>query len=184
MSVDTSTGTIFHTRVRNSSSQLFWVGLALTLVGIAAIVFPVVSTLAAALFVGWIFLISGVLMLFGAFSVHGTGPFFGALLLSLLSIAAGAFLLFNPLAGAFGLTVFLAVLLLMQGAFEIVFAFEMRPHGGWVWMGISGLASVVLGLIISAGLPGTSLIALGIVLGFNFLSTGLGYLFVSRSMKA
>jgi len=175
--------TLFHTRVRSSSTQLFWVGLALVVLGIAAIAFPVLSTLAAALFVGWTFLISGVLFLVGAFSVHGTGPFFAALLTSLLSIAAGLFLVFNPFAGAYGLTVFLAVLFLVQGVFEIVFGFEMRPHPGWVWMLLSGAASVVLALVIAAGLPTISLIALGILLGINFLSTGLGYIFVSRSLR-
>jgi uncharacterized membrane protein HdeD (DUF308 family) len=177
------TDSLFHARVRSASSRLFWVGLALALLGLAAIAFPVLSTLAAALFVGWTFLIAGVLLLIGAFSVHGTGPFFAALLTSLLSIAAGVFLVFNPFAGAFGLTVFLAVLLLLQGGFEIVFGFEMRPHTGWTWMLISGIASVALGLIIAAGLPGISLIALGILLGINFLSTGLGYIFVSRSLR-
>jgi uncharacterized membrane protein HdeD (DUF308 family) len=180
---DPFAGSIFHTRLRASSTHLFWVGLALTILGIAAIVFPILSTLAAALFVGWVFLISGVLLLIGSFSIHGTGPFFGALLLGLFSIAAGTFLVFNPLEGAFGLTIFLAVIFLVQGAFELVFAFEMRPHHGWVWMLISGLASVFLGVVIAAGLPGTSLIALGIVMGINFLSSGIGYLFVSRSLQ-
>jgi uncharacterized membrane protein HdeD (DUF308 family) len=180
---DTFSNTLFHTRVRSSSTRLFWIGLALTLLGVVAIVFPMLATLAAALFTGWVFLISGVLLLLGAFSMHGTGPFFGALVTSLLSIAAGAFLVFNPFAGALGLTVFLAVIFLIEGAFEIGFAFEMRPHPGWSWMLISGLASVVLGLVIAAGLPGVSLIALGILLGINFLTTGLGYLFVSRSLK-
>jgi uncharacterized membrane protein HdeD (DUF308 family) len=177
------TDSLFHARVRASSSRLFWIGLALSVLGLAAIAFPIVSTLATALFVGWTFLIAGVLLLGGAFSVHGTGPFFAALLTSLLAIAAGLFLVFNPFAGAFGLTVFLAVLFLVQGGFEIAFGFEMRPHAGWTWMLISGLASVVLGLIIAAGLPGISVIALGILLGINFLSTGLGYIFVSRSLR-
>ena len=48
---------------------------------------------------------------------------------------------------------------------------------------ISGLASVVLSVVIAAGLPGTSLFALGLLLGINFLTSGLGYLFVSRAMQ-
>jgi len=177
------TDSVFHSRVRASSTRLFWVGLALTLVGIAAIVFPILSTLAATLLVGWVFLFAGAFMLVGAFSVHGTGPFFGALLISLLSIAAGLFLLFNPLAGAAALTIMIAILFLIQGVFELVFAFEMLPHPGWVWMLISGLASLILGVVIAGGWPGTSLFALGLLLGINFVTTGLGYLFVARAMK-
>jgi uncharacterized membrane protein HdeD (DUF308 family) len=177
------TDSVFHSRVRGSSTRLFWVGLALTLVGIAAILFPILSTLAATLVVGWVFLFAGAFMLVGAFSIHGTGPFFGALLISLLSIAAGLFLLFNPLAGAAALTIMIAILFIIQGVFELAFAFEMRPHPGWVWMAISGAASLVLGVVIAGGWPGTSLFALGLLLGINFVTTGLGYLFVARAMK-
>ncbi|MFL5237127.1 MAG: HdeD family acid-resistance protein [Rhizomicrobium sp.] len=174
-------GSVLHTRLRASSRELFWLGLGMTIVGIIAIGFPIVSTLATALFVGWMFLLAGVFLFVGSFTIHGTGPFFGAMLMALLMIAAGVFLLFHPLAGAMALTIVLGVLFLFQGAFELALAFEMRPHPGWVWMLLSGAASVILALVIAVGLPGISLIALGVLLGINFLSTGLGYIFASRA---
>jgi uncharacterized membrane protein HdeD (DUF308 family) len=174
-------GSVMHTRLRASSRQLFWLGLGMTVVGIIAIGFPIVSTLATALFVGWMFLLAGVFLFVGSFTIHGTGSFFGAMLMALLMIAAGVFLLFHPLAGAIALTIVLGVLFLVQGAFELALAFEMRPHQGWVWMLLSGIASVILALVIAVGLPGISLVALGILLGINFLSTGLGYIFASRA---
>lgn len=177
----TGGGGVLHTRLRASSRQLFWLGLAMTLVGIVAIVFPIVSTLAAALFVGWMFLLAGIFLFVGSFTIHGTGPFFGALLIALLMVAAGVFLLFHPVAGAIALTIIVGAIFLVQGAFEVTLAFEMRPHHGWIWMLLSGIASVVLALVIAVGLPGISLIALGILLGINFLSTGLGYVFASRA---
>ena len=98
---------LFHGRLRTSSNRLRWLGIAMVILGVAAILFPIFSTLVAALLVGWVFLISGIFLLVGSVSIHGTGPFFGALLLSLLSIAAGVFLLFNPLAGEIALTLLL-----------------------------------------------------------------------------
>ncbi len=148
--------------------------------GIAAIVFPMVSTLVATLFVGWVLLISGAVTFFAVFEIRGSGPFFGALLLALLSIAAGVFLIFNPLAGAIALTLMLGAILMFQGAFELFFAFEMRPLTGWLSMLISGLATVVLAILIAAGWPAIYMVTLGILLGVNFLSSGLGYLMVSR----
>jgi len=173
---------LFHARLRASSQRLFWLGLVMVVLGIAAIVFPIIFTLVAALLVGWVFLISGVGTFVGSFSIHGTGPFFGALLLSLLSMAAGLFMLFNPLAGAAALTLVVGVIFVFQGAFELFFAFEMRPHSGWAGMLISGIASIVMAFLIAAGWPGISVIVLGILLGVNFLSTGLGYIFVSRAL--
>jgi uncharacterized membrane protein HdeD (DUF308 family) len=71
----------------------------------------------------------------------------------------------------------------LQGAFELFFALEVRPHPGWLGMLISGIASVILSLVIAAGWPAISAIALGILLGVNFLSTGIGYIVVSRTMR-
>lgn len=174
----------FHGKLRDSSAGLFLLGLALAILGLVAVAFPMFSTLVAALLVGWTLLISGGLTFVGSFTIHGTGPFFGALLFSVFSLAAGVFLLFNPLAGAVGLTLVLGVVFMFQGAFELFFAFEMRPHPGWVGMLLSGLASVFLAILIAAGWPQISSIVLGILLGVNFLSTGIGYMLVSRGARS
>jgi uncharacterized membrane protein HdeD (DUF308 family) len=173
----------FHNQLRAASGRLFWVGLILLVLGIAAVIFPMISTLVATMLVGWVLLIFGVVMLVGAFSIHGTGPFFAALLMSLLAIAGGVFLLFNPASGAVVLTVMVGAIMMIQGAFEIVFALEVRPHVGWLGMLISGLASVALAILISATWPGISVVMLGILLGVNFITTGLGYIFISRALK-
>ncbi len=145
---------LFHGRLKAASGRLLWLGAALLVLGIAAVVFPIISTLVAALLVGWVLLISGGMMFAGSFSIHGTGPFFGALLLGLLSVAAGVFLLINPLAGAVALTLMLGVIFMCQGAFELAFAFEMLPHAGWAGMLVSGIASIVTALLITAFWPG------------------------------
>lgn len=174
---------LFHSRVRAGSKRLFWVGSLMTLAGIAAILFPIVSTLASTIFVGWALVFAGVFLLVGAFTVHGTGHFFGALLVTLLMIAGGVFLLFNTLAGAIVLTIVLGLLFMLQGAVEFAFALELRPNPSWIWMLLSAVASIVLAVIIAAGLPGVSLIALGLLIGVNFLTTGIGYLFMSRAIS-
>jgi uncharacterized membrane protein HdeD (DUF308 family) len=184
MSDTLSQDTLVHQRLRASSSGLLWLGLAMSLVGVAAIVFPMISTLVATLLVGWTFIIAGGLMFAGAFSIHGTGPFFGALLIGLITVVAGAFLVFNPLAGAVALTIVIAFIFMIEGAVELAFALEIRPHAGWVGMLISALASIILALVIAAGLPGISVIVLGILLGINFLTTGFGYVFVSRMLQS
>lgn len=183
MSDLTLTPTLLHTRLRAGSRSLLWLGIALTAVGAAAIIFPIVSTFVITLLVGWVFLFAGGFMFMGAFSVHGTGPFFGALLWSLLTLAAGAFLLFNPLAGAVALTIVVAVLLLLQGSAELVLALEMRPHSGWVLMLLSALASIVIGVVVAGLLPAISVLLMGLLLGINFASTGLAYIFVSLAAR-
>jgi uncharacterized membrane protein HdeD (DUF308 family) len=41
-----------------------------------------------------------------------------------------------------------------------------------------------MAVLIAAGWPAVSVIVLGILLGVNLLTTGFGYIFVSRSLRA
>jgi len=170
----------FRARVRESSNQLLWLGIAMILVGVVAIALPIASTIAVSLVVGAVWLLFGAAMLAGSFSMHGAGPFFGALLMSFLAIVTGAFLLFNPLAGAVALTLVIGVLFVFQGAYEIALALEIRPLPGWEGMLFSGIASGLLALLIAIGWPETSTMVLGLLLGVNFITTGAAYVFLSR----
>ena len=113
------------------------------------------------IFIGWVLLIAGVATVYGAFSVEGTGPFFGQLLLGLLKLALGIYLITHPGVGMVALTLLLAAVFMVDGAVQFAFAFDLRPKEGWGWMLLSAIVSVAVGLLIAAGLPGTSLIALG-----------------------
>jgi uncharacterized membrane protein HdeD (DUF308 family) len=101
----------------------------------------------------------------------------------LLSLAAGLYLLFHPVVGETALTLVVGMIFMFQGAFEIVFAFETRPLKGWVGMLFSGIASIVLSVLIMAGWPAISGVAVGILLGVDFISTGFGFIFVSQALK-
>lgn len=180
MSTSSVIDSLFHGRLRAASGRFFWIGLGMLLLGIVALVFPVLSTLAVALFAGWVLLVAGMLLCMTAFTIHGTGPFFGALVTGLLFVAAGLFLLFSPFSGAVALTLMMGLVFMFQGAVETYFGLEMRPHRGWGFMLFSGLASVIVAALIVAGWPGISLIALGVLTGVNFISTGLGYIVVSK----
>jgi len=172
-----------HRKLRSASRQLFWLGLVFIVLGVAGLVWPAFSTLVATLFVGWMLLGFGVLALLGSFAIHGTGPFFGALLLALLSIAGGVFLLVNPLAGELGLTLMMAGIFIFQGAFEVMFALDLRPHAGWVPMLLSAIVSIVVALLILGAWPGVSLVLLGILVGVNFVTTGIGYVMIAQALK-
>lgn len=175
--------TLFQGQVRKEANHLMWLGGLLLLIGLASLVFPVISSLVATLFVGWVLIFSGLATLYAAFSIRGAGPFFGALLLGLLSLAGGVFILFRPIGGELAITLCLGGLFMVQGAFEAALAFEVRPAQGWAWMLSSALASIVLSLVILAGWPGVSLIALGAVIGVNFLSSGVAFLMVGAAAK-
>lgn len=167
-------------RIAAKRTEFLWLGIAMAVIGVLAIFFPVLTTLTVELMIGWVLVLAGLVHLFGSFNVEGTGAFFGTLLLSLLDLGIGVYLLTHPAMGMIVLTLLLAALFLVQGAVHISFSFDMRSGSGWGWVMLSGLVSIAAGLLIAGGLPGTSLFALGLLVGVTFLSTGIAFIVLSR----
>jgi uncharacterized membrane protein HdeD (DUF308 family) len=69
-------------------------------------------------------LIMGIAQAIHAFNGGG----FGLAILSILNIAFGVILLFNPLIGAFALTIILGILAIIGGGLVSILAFVSRPH--------------------------------------------------------
>jgi uncharacterized membrane protein HdeD (DUF308 family) len=158
-------------------------GIVLVVAGIAAIMFPLVSTIAAKIALGWIFLAAGVVMIIHAFSIQKWGGFLMELLLGVLYLVAGGWLAFFPLTGIVTLTILLAALFLAEGVVEVIMGFRVRPHEGWGWLVFSGLIAVAVGLLIAAELPSSAVWAIGLLVGVNLLSTGISFIVVALAGK-
>jgi len=156
-------------------------GIVLILVGIAAICFPFVSTVAAKIFLGWLFLIGGVMMIIHAFSAQGWGGFLWSLLIGVLYVVAGGYLAFFPLTGLLTLAIFLAILFVAEGIMEMIMGFRVRPSEGWGWLPLSGIAALAVGVLIALGLPSSATWALGLLVGINLLFSGWSYVFLALS---
>lgn len=159
-------------------------GIALVVLGVVAIAFPFVTTIAAKIFLGWLFLIGGFVQVVHAFSTQRWSEFFLDLLLGLLYILAGAWLAFLPLTGIITLTIFLAAFFIAEGLLEIVMALRLSPRTGWVWPLISGIVAIAVGVLILTGLPSTATWAIGLLVGINLLASGLSYIFLAVPGRA
>jgi uncharacterized membrane protein HdeD (DUF308 family) len=154
-------------------------GIVLIVVGMAAILFPLVSTIAAKIMLGWLFLIGGVFMILHAFSSQGWQGFVWSLLIGILYLVAGGYLAFFPLTGLLTLAILLAALFLAEGVAETIMAFRIRPHEGWGFMLLSGIAAIAVGVMIALDLPGSATWALGLLVGINLLFSGWSYIFLA-----
>jgi uncharacterized membrane protein HdeD (DUF308 family) len=150
-------------------------GIVLIAAGVAAIVFPLLSTIATKIALGWIFLVAGVLLVVHAFSIQQWRGFILGLLVGALYVVAGGWLAFFPFAGIITLTILLAALFLAEGVLEVVMAVRVRPHEGWAWLLISGLIAIAVGVMIAAELPSSAVWAIGLLTGINLLSTGVSF---------
>ncbi len=87
----------------------------------------------------------------------------------------------NPLGGAVTLTVILAIVLVVDGVFRSILAFQVRPRTGWMWLLFGGLVSIVLGIMIWQQLPSSALWILGLLLGINLIFSGVTFLMLGNS---
>lgn len=147
-------------------------GIVLVVLGIAAIMLPVVATLAVAIFLGWLFLISGIVGLITTFMMRNAPGFWWALLSAVLALGAGLVLLAWPVSGAISLTLVLIVFFVIEGVASIMLALEHRKSGRWGWLLASGIVDLILAGLIISGLPGTAAWALGLLVGINMLFGG------------
>jgi uncharacterized membrane protein HdeD (DUF308 family) len=145
------------------------------LLGLAAILVPLVATLALTIIIGWIFLVSGIMGLITTFWARQAPGFWWALISAIIGIAACIVLLLWPVSGSVSLTLVLIAFFVIEGIASIMYAIEHRNQltGRWVWMLVSGIVDLILAGIIFAGLPGTALWALGLLVGINMVFGGV-----------
>ena len=154
-------------------------GIVLIIAGLAAIAFPLLGTIAAKILLGWLFLIGGVVMIMHAFQAPGWQGFLWELLIGILYAFAGAYLAFFPFTGLITLALVLSVLFIIEGIFEVIMAVRVRPHDGWGFLLLSGIAALAVGVLIALGLPDSAEWALGLLVGINLLFSGWSYVFLA-----
>jgi uncharacterized membrane protein HdeD (DUF308 family) len=161
--------------VRTNSGLFLAQGVVTALLGIAAVIWPQVSSLAVELYVGWILLVGGVLGLGLMFLAPNAATFFWSLLSGALSLFAGLMLVWHPVEGVVSLTLVLVAFFIAEGVFQIAAAFAYRPAfpEAWGWMLVSGLVDLALAAVIMSGWPGSTLWALGLVVGVNLITSGV-----------
>jgi len=159
-------------------------GILLTVLGILAILLPAVASLAATLIFGWILLLSGGMGLVTTLRARHAPGFGWSLLSALIGLVAGVLLLARPVLGTLSLTAVLIAFLMAEGVVSIFYATEHRKgfSAGWGWMLASGLLDLVLAVILLAGLPGTAVWALGVLLGVNMIVGGAAL--ISMALQA
>ncbi len=160
-------------------------GIVLILLGIGAVLVPVLASLAVAIFLGWLFLIGGVVGGITALARPKAPGFWWALLSSVVTIVAGLLLIGWPLRGVISLTVVLAAYLVIEGIASMAFALSHRGHiaRGWGWLFFNGIIDLIMAGIIIWLLPVAALWALGLIIGIDFVFGGsslIGMAFAAR----
>jgi len=149
-------------------------GILLMILGLAAMLVPPLAGLAVTIFLGWMFLISGIAGLALTFWARQMPGFWWSLISAALAVFAGIILLARPMQGILTLTIVVGAYFLAEGVTTIMYALEHRRELSqrWSWMLFSGLLDILIAGMIISGLPGSAEWAIGLLVGINLTFGG------------
>src|SRR6476646_7932729 len=151
---------------------LMTVGVIAIVIGCIAILVPAVASVGTAIFIAWILLALGISMVAAAFSAHSLGTVVLRLLWAALTIIVGLWLIFEPHNGTLTLTVVLGIYFLFMGLTRTAVAFAARGQQGAGIVGLSGIAGLLIGILVLAKLPSSADWAIGLLVGIDLIFAG------------
>jgi uncharacterized membrane protein HdeD (DUF308 family) len=169
--------------LRAKSGWIVALGVVYLIAGFIALGSVAMATVASVFFVGIMMILAGVVEIVNAFQVKSWGKFILWLLLGVLYVVAGFAAFQNPLLAAAVLTLVLGFALIVSGIMRIILAFGMKEGMPWMWIVLSGVITVLLGGIILAHWPVSSVYVLGLFLGIDLIFAGVGWIALGLGLR-
>ena len=167
-------------------SNIWWVfllqGLAGILLGVMLITAPGATLVVLATFLGFYWLITGVLALVRVFVDHSV-PWLWSLLVGIVGILAGMFVVRHPLLTALTVPTALVIILGVQGLVMGVLEIIGGLKGGGLGSFVLGVINVLVGLLL-LGSPVAAALAVPVVFGVLLLVQGVGLIIWAFRVRA
>ena len=145
--------------------------------GLAAIIFPIVSGVAAGELMGWLLIFSGLVhVLFGRHALGEGGGFIWELLLGVVYGAAGIYLLLRHAVGITVLTVGLATYLSAEAGLEFVQCWRLRQLRGVRWIFFDSILTLVIAVLIWMAWHAGNSVVIGALIGISMIFSGISRL--------
>jgi uncharacterized membrane protein HdeD (DUF308 family) len=151
---------------------LMAIGVVAIAIGCIAILVPAVASVGTAIFIGWILVIAGAFLVAGAFAAQTVGSVVLRLLWAFLTVIVGLWLIVEPHNGTLTLTLVLGIYFLFMGITRIGVAFAARGQQGAGLVGLSGVCSLLIGVLVLAKFPSSADWAIGLLVGIDLIFAG------------
>jgi len=158
-------------------------GIALAILGLAAVVRCFAATVVSMLFFGWLLVAASGIEIAQAVLVGHWAGFFQHLSAAILFGVAGLLIVVKPRQSAEALTLFIAAFLLIGGLSQIVVAVSLALPG-WGWQVADGLITLALGLLVMAEWPISGLWAIGLFLGVDLIFFGFAWTAIAFGLRS
>jgi uncharacterized membrane protein HdeD (DUF308 family) len=170
--------------LRAKSGWIVALGVVYLIAGIVALSSVAFATAVTVFLVGIMMIVAGAAEVINAFQMKSWSKFLLWVLLGALYIVAGTLTFENPLLTAKFLTLLLGLFLLASGITKIFLAFSMKAGTPWFMVVLSGLITILVGAVILAAWPVSSLVVLGVFLAVDLISSGVGWISIGLGLKA
>ena len=158
-------------------------GVVYTVAGFVALGSVAMATVVSVFVVGVMMIVAGVAEVISAFQIKSWGKFLLWVLLGLLYVVAGFVTFQNPLLAAALLTLILGASLVASGIMRIILAFSMKRETPWIWVALSGAITLLLGVLILARWPVSSVYILGLFLGIDLIMAGASWVGIGLGLR-
>jgi uncharacterized membrane protein HdeD (DUF308 family) len=168
---------------RESAGWTIAFGVLLIILGLFALMVPLIAGVAIAVMFGWLLIIGGIAHLVLAWHLRHAGGLIWELLIGLAYLVFGVYLLAHPVAGLVVLTAVLGSYLLIKGIFELIMWFRLRHVRGSGWVLFDAIVSLLLSALIWLHLPYSATWVIGTLVGFGILFSGISRLVLGFHAK-
>jgi uncharacterized membrane protein HdeD (DUF308 family) len=157
-------------------------GIALVVLGAAAVWRSFAATMVTMTFFGWLLLISAAVEIVAAIWVGHWAGFFQHALAAVLYGVLGLIFVMRPAITAEVLTFVMALFFLAGGLFQVIGA-GWIGYGGWGWHVVDGLINIALGVMILSSWPTSGLWVIGLFLGIDLIFYGAAWVAIAMGLR-
>ena len=169
--------------LRSSWWCFLLLGILLVLGGVAAITFPVITTVYATVILGAILMVTGIATIITALWSGKWSGVLLQLLCGILYVVSGYIIADKPFEAAALLTSVMAAFFVLIGIFRSVAALVIRfPHWGWALL--NGVVTLLAGVIIYRHFPENVLWVIGLLVGLEMLFHGWTWIMLALAIRS
>lgn len=154
------------------------IGILLIFLGMIAIGYANWATEFTVILLGFLLAGGGVLLIASSLYAKQWIGFSLSMFLGIVYLIGGALCIFKPMAGALSISLLIAALLLVGGAFRLISSLYHRLDN-WGWVMFNGLISILLGILILAEWPASAVWVIGLFVGVDLLIMGWYWIWLS-----
>jgi uncharacterized membrane protein HdeD (DUF308 family) len=158
-------------------------GVVLIVSGVASILVPAISEIAARKVLGSVLIVSGLIQVVQSAKMVSWVGFIWHLLLGILATIGGALIYMDPFAGVLALTLVIAIIFAVHGVTQIGFAWKVRGQPGWHWFLISGCIALIVSVVLVMKLPYSHSFTPATVAGISLVFAGWAYIAMALAAR-